>query len=349
MRCFQPPADTRFYAGVDLHARSLYLVVLDTDGQTRYGRNLPAQPEPFLRAVAPFRDGLLVACACVHPWYGLADTCRDHQIAFVLGHAGAMRAIHGSKTKGDRQDALAIARLLRGGNFPPAYAYPRERRGLRDLLRARLRLVRQRAELYGHVHTARRQANLPPVSNDVKYKSKRAAITADIADPFVRRRVETDLALLEPLDAAIRRLEAEIEAAAREHYPTELAVLQTTPGVGPVLSLTILLEVDRIDRFDTRQQFCSYARLCGAVQESDGKRVGAGNRKAGNAWLKWAFSEAAVLCAQKDERIGDYLGRLASRLGKPKALSALAHKLGRAFYHLLRTKEAFDVNRFVRP
>jgi transposase len=349
MRCFQPPADTRFYAGVDLHARSLYLVVLDTDGQTRYGRNLPAQPEPFLRAVAPFRDGLLVACACVHPWYGLADTCRDHQIAFVLGHAGAMRAIHGSKTKGDRHDAEAIARLLRGGNFPPAYAYPRERRGLRDLLRARLRLVRQRAELYGHVHTARRQANLPPVSNDVKYKSKRAAITADIADPFVRRRVETDLALLEPLDAAIRRLEAEIEAAAREHYPTELAVLQTTPGVGPVLSLTILLEVDRIDRFDTRQQFCSYARLCGAVQESDGKRVGAGNRKAGNAWLKWAFSEAAVLCAQKDERIGDYLGRLASRLGKPKALSALAHKLGRAFYHLLRTKEAFDVNRFVRP
>jgi transposase len=349
MRCFQPPADTRFYAGVDLHARSLYLVVLDTDGQTRYGRNLPAQPEPFLRAVAPFRDGLLVACACVHPWYGLADTCRDHQIAFVLGHAGAMRAIHGSKTKGDRHDAEAIARLLRGGNFPPAYAYPRERRGLRDLLRARLRLVRQRAELYGHVHTARRQANLPPVSNGVKYKSKRAAITADIADPFVRRRVETDLALLEPLDAAIRRLEAEIEAAAREHYPTELAVLQTTPGVGPVLSLTILLEVDRIDRFDTRQQFCSYARLCGAVQESDGKRVGAGNRKAGNAWLKWAFSEAAVLCAQKDERIGDYLGRLASRLGKPKALSALAHKLGRAFYHLLRTKEAFDVNRFVRP
>src|SRR6059058_6199289 len=172
-----------------------------------------------------------------------------------------MKAVHGSKTKGDRHDAEAIARLLRGGTFPLAYAYPRERRGLRDLLRARLRLVRQRAELYGHVHTARRQANLPPVSNDVKYKSKRAAITQDIADPFVRRRVETDLTLLEPLDTAIRRLEAEIEDAAREHYPTELAVLQTTPGVGAVLSLTILLEIDTIDRFDTRQQFCSYARL----------------------------------------------------------------------------------------
>jgi transposase len=348
MRCFQPPAGTRFYAGVDLHARSLFLCVLDRDGHERFARNLTAAPATFLNAVQPFRDGLVVGCECMHCWYWLADTCRDHQLPFVLGHAWAMKAVHGTKTKCDRHDAQAIARLLRGGNFPLAYAYPRERRGLRDLLRARLRLVRQRAELYGHVHTARRQANLPPVSSDVKYKSKRAAITADITDPFVRRRVETDLALLEPLDTTIRRLEAEIEEAANAHYPTELAVLQTTPGVGAVLSLTILLEIDTIRRFDTRQQFCSYARLCGAVQESDGKRVGVGNRRAGNAWLKWAFSEAAVLAAQKDERIGALLGRLASKLGKAKALSALAHKLGRAFYHMLHTKGVFDVNRFVR-
>src|SRR5215510_16277910 len=249
MRTFQPPANTRFYAGVDLHARAAFVVVLDRDGQVVFAKNLPAQPEPFLRAVQPFRAGLLVACACVHCWYWLADTCRDHAIPFVLGHAWAMKAVHGAKTKCDRKDAEAIARLLKGGNFPPAYAYPRERRSLRDLLRARLRLVRQRAELYGHVHTARRQANRPPVSSDVKYKSKRAAITQDIADPFVRRRVETDLALLEPLDTTIRQLEAEIEEAARGHYPTELAVLQSTPGIGPILSLTILLEVDTIDRF----------------------------------------------------------------------------------------------------
>jgi transposase len=348
MRTFQPPPEARFYAGADLHARTLYLCVLDHDGHVRLSRNLPAQPEPVLHALTPFRDGLVVGCECVHCWYWLADTCRDHRIPFALGHAWAMKAVHGQKTKCDRHDAEAIARLLRGGNFPLAYAYPKERRGLRDLLRARLRLVRQRAELYGHVHTARRQATLPPVSSDIKYKSKRPAITADITDPFVRRRVETDLALLEPLDAAIRRLEAEIEAAAQEHYPTELAVLQTTPGVGAVLSLTILLEIDTIDRFESRQQFCSYARLCGAVQESAGRRVGVGNRKAGNAWLKWAFSEAAVLSAQKDERIGRLLERLASRLGKAKALSALAHRLGRAFYHMLHAKQAFDVHRFVR-
>jgi transposase len=348
MRYFTPAPDTRFYAGVDLHARSLFLCILDRDGQERFARNLPAAPAPFLKAVQPFRDGLVVGCECMHCWYWLADTCRDQAIAFALGHAWGMKAVHGSKTKCDRHDAQAIARLLRGGNFPLAYAYPRERRGLRDLLRARLRLVRQRADLYRHVHTARRQANLPPVASDVKYKSKRGAVAADIADPFVRRRVEADLALLEPLDATIRHREADIEEAAKEHYPTGLAVLQSAPGVGPVLSLTILLEIDTIDRFATRQQFCSYARLCGAVQESAGQRTGAGNRKAGNAWLKWAFSEAAVLSAPKDERLGRYLEKLSSRLGKPKALSALAPKLGRAFYHMLHTKEVFDVNRFVR-
>lgn len=348
MRTFQPPPETRFYAGADLHARSLYLVVLDQQGQVRLAKNLPAEPEPFLRAIEPFQDGLLVGCECVHCWYWLADACRDAAIPFALGHAWAMKAVHGSKTKCDRKDAEAIARLLRGGNFPPAYAYPRERRALRDLLRARLRLVRQRAELYAHVHTARRQANLPPVGADVRYKSKRAGVVADIQDPLVRRRVETDLALLEPLDAAIRRLEADIEDAAQEHYPAELAALRSTPGVGPVIALTILLEIDTVTRFDTRQQFCSYARLTGARQDSAGRCTGTGNRKQGNAWLKWAFSEAAVLSAQKDARIGRHLDKLASRLGKPRALAVLAHKLGRAFYHLLRTKEVFDIDRFLR-
>jgi hypothetical protein len=170
---------------VDLHARSLFLCALDRDGQERLARNLSAAPAPFLKAAGPFREGLVVGCECRHCWYWLADTCREANASFVLGHAWAMKAVHGSKTKGDRHGAQAIARLLRGGNFPLTYAYPKGRRGLRDLLRARLRLVRQRAELYGHVHAARRQANLPPVSSDVKDKGKRGAITADIADAEV--------------------------------------------------------------------------------------------------------------------------------------------------------------------
>lgn len=336
------------YVGIDLHARTLYLVVLDAAGTVRLARNLPAKPDPVLTAVAPFRPDLLVGCECVHSWYWLADCCRREGIPFALGHAWAMKAVHGSKTKSDRQDAEAIARLLRGGTFPPAYAYPAERRGLRDRLRTRLRLVRQRAELYGHIHTVRRQLNLEPVGSDVKYRSKREAVAADIPDAHSRRGVEARLNLLTPLDTEIRRLERAIEVAAAEHYPGEIAALQTIPGVGPIISLTVLLEIDTVERFASRQQFCSYARLITPKQESAGKVVGVGNRRSGNAWLKWAFSEAAVLSAQKDERMKKCLAKLQSRHGVGKGLSIFAHKLGRVAYHLLRTKQVFDVDRFVR-
>ena len=110
----------------------------------------------------------------------------------------------------------------------------------------------------------------------------------------------------------------------------------------------MLLETDTIYRFDTRQQFCSYARLLTPPQESGGKTVGTGCRKAGNAWLKWAFSEAAVLSAQKEERIGHYLNKLKSKHGPGKALGILAHKLGRTMYHLLKRKTVFDLDRFLR-
>jgi hypothetical protein len=105
---------------VDLHARSLFLCVLGRGGQERLAHNLTAAPRSFLKAVAPFRDGLVVGCECTHCWCWLADAGREASIAFALGHAWAMRDVHSQKTRCDRHDAQAIARLLRGGNFPLA-------------------------------------------------------------------------------------------------------------------------------------------------------------------------------------------------------------------------------------
>src|SRR5262249_60133331 len=142
-----PPPNPRSCPVAHPHPGPLSRPARARAAKPRFAPTLPAAPQPFLRAVEPFRDGLVVGCECVHCWYWLADTCREQEIAFVLGHAWAMAAVHGRKTKCDRHDAQAIARLLGGGNFPLAYAYPRERRGLRDLLPARLRLGRHRAEL----------------------------------------------------------------------------------------------------------------------------------------------------------------------------------------------------------
>ena len=108
----------RFYCGVDLHARTMYLCILDSNGQVVFDKNLAADPDAFLQAVAPFRDGLVVAVECLFCWYWLADLCAKEQIAFVLGHALYMKAIHGGKSKNDQIDAAKIARLLRGGTLP---------------------------------------------------------------------------------------------------------------------------------------------------------------------------------------------------------------------------------------
>jgi Transposase len=127
----------RFYAGIDLHARTLYIHVLDHQGQTLFEHDLPARPDAFLEAIAPFRNSLLVGAECMFAWYWLADLCQDESIPFVLGHALYMKMIHGGKTKTDRIDAAKLASILRGGLFPMAYVYPRAKRQTRDLLRRR--------------------------------------------------------------------------------------------------------------------------------------------------------------------------------------------------------------------
>jgi transposase len=141
----------RHYCGIDLHARTMYVCILDSAGQVLVHPNLPAAPAAFLETIAPYREDLGVAAECVFTWYWLADLCAAEGIAFVLGHALYMKAIHGGKAKNDRIDALKIATLLRGGMLPQAYVYPAGMRATRDLLRRRLHIVRKRGQLLAHI------------------------------------------------------------------------------------------------------------------------------------------------------------------------------------------------------
>src|SRR6476660_1906444 len=172
MRFYNQPH--RFYAGGDLHARTLFLHILDDQGQTRFQENLQANPEPFLHAIEPFRDGLVVGVECMFAWYWLADLCREQGMPFVLGHALYMKAIHGGKAKNDRIDATKIARLLKGGTFPLAYAYPKGMRETRDLLRRRTYFVRKRAELMTHLQILNSQYNLVPFFKKLSFAANRA-------------------------------------------------------------------------------------------------------------------------------------------------------------------------------
>src|SRR5262249_6894017 len=119
----------QFYGGIDLHARTLAVCVLDQAGHIVCQQSIAAAPQALRETLAPFRTGLVIACACMFAWYWLADLGSAEDIPFVLGHALYMKAIHGAKAKNDTIDAAKIARLLRGGNLPPAYVYPK---GMRE-------------------------------------------------------------------------------------------------------------------------------------------------------------------------------------------------------------------------
>lgn len=163
----------RFYCGIDLHAATMYVCILDTEGQVLVHRNVRSSPQTFLEIVAPYRDGLVVAAECTFTWYWLADLCAREQIPFVLGHALAMKAIHGGKAKNDRIDSHKIAVLLRGGMLPQAYVYPAEMRATRDLLRRRLHLVRKRGQLLAHIQNTIHQYNLAPFGKRIAYPANR--------------------------------------------------------------------------------------------------------------------------------------------------------------------------------
>ena len=336
----------QYYCGIDLHARSMYVCIQDQSGKILLHRNFRANPDVLLQAVDPYRQDLAVAVECIFTWYWIADLCSREGIAFVLGHALYMKAIHGGKTKNDKIDSQKIASLLRSGMFPMAYVYPQGMRSTRDLLRRRLYLARQHAELQTHIQNTNTQYNLPYFEKRIDRRSNRTGIGLRFSDPVVCTSVEVDGALMDAIHQQILTIERQINAQVPEHDPVAVHLLRSIPGIGKTLALVILYEIHDINRFPAVGNFLSYARLVKCPHESAGKRKTGTNNKIGNVHLKWAFSEAACLFLRKNLPAKLYHQRLVSRYGKAKALSILTQKLGRTVYTMLKRRTPFDAKRF---
>ena len=258
-----------------------------------------------------------------------------------------MKAIHGGKAKNDKIDSYKIAVLLRGGMLPQAYVYPAAMRATRDLLRRRLHFVRKRGQLLAHIQNTIHQYNLDPFGKRIAYPSNRDGLLEHFPDPAVRKSIEVDLVLVERYDTLIADLELGIVQHAKRHDADAFHRLRSVPGIGKVLALTILYEIHDVTRFDRVQQFASYARLVKCAHESAGKKLGSGGAKQGNVHLKWAFSEAAVLFLRHGTDGKKFLARLERKHGKGKALSILAHKIGRAVYYILARGTVFSQEKFI--
>lgn len=339
----------KYYCGIDLHANTMYVCVVDSAGKIVLHRNMRTDGEYFLKVLEPYRQDVIIGVECMFCWYWIADLCAEQGIAFVLGHALYMKAIHGGKAKNDKIDSEKIARLLRGGTFPLSYTYPKDMRATRDLMRRRLFMVHKRAELYAHVQITYQQYNQRPPGVKLAYRANREKLEKPFLDESVKKAVEADLVMIEHYSKVIRELEWYIEKTTKHSQENALAIslLQTVPGIGPILSATILYEIHDISRFPSVQQFSSYARLVKPDHQSGGKSVGSGCKKIGNHHLRWAFSEAVVIFIRDNEKAKNYLKRMQRRFSKSKALTILAHKLARAVYYILLRQEAWNEQKFL--
>ncbi|WAJ69598.1 IS110 family transposase [Catenovulum adriaticum] len=336
-----------YYCGIDLHTRSLYVCILDQNGNKVLHKEIKATPDKLLQLLEPYIGNIVVGVECMHCWYWVSDFCQEHGIDFILGHALYMKAIHGGKAKNDKIDSFKIASLIRGGTFPLAYVYPSNMRATRDLLRRRMRIMRFGADLKAHVKNTTGQYNLPPNNLNLRYPNAREQMRGLFEDKTIQTNIDLDLNLISDINAQLSKIQWYIEKQAKQHNPVDFHLLKSIPGVGQILALTIIYEIGDIARFDSVQKFASYCRLVKCKAESAGKSYGTQGNKIGNQHLKWAFSEAAVLYLRGNEKAQKYLVKLQKKMSKAKALSALAHKLGRCVYFMLKNKKVFDETRLL--
>ena len=338
-----------FYAGIDLHANSMHCCVVDSRGQKQLHKNFSTKtPERWLIAMQPFAKGdLVIGCETTFNWYWLADLCHDQNLPFLLGHAFYLKAIHSGKTKTDRIDSEKLAMLLRGGNFPTAYVYPKETRGTRDLLRRRCNLVRRRSGTIIHTQMVNHQQNLPAFPKPISYRTNRVGIAERFEGDSVRRMIEVDLELIDFYDEQVKRLDLYLEQNAKVDDPDTFYRLMSIPGVGRILAMTMMYEIHDIRRFPTVGDFLSYSMLVKGTNSSAGKYYKPTGARIGNHHLKWAFSEAISLLKRQCPEAKAFFQQQEKKHNKARANTLLSIKLGRAVYWMWRKKTAFDVNIFV--
>jgi transposase len=342
---------TKFNCGIDLHAHQMYVCLMDRDGKKLIHANIRNNDfEHFLKLVEPYKHDLTVCCECMFGWYWLADACQAAGIPFVLAHALYLKAIHGGKNKNDRIDSEKLAHLLRTNLIPPAYVYPADKRPLRALLRQRLFFVWQRADLLARIRSHQLAHNRTPAKQTRSNRDPwEEQLLAAEDNPLRQLALKNELAMIRHFDAQIATLEEQLHRLTKESLPREYTLLQTVPGLGEHLGMTILYEIGDVERFPSVKDFLSYCRLVKGTVASAGKIKGLRGAKLGNPYLRWSFGEAAVIAKRDHHIIGPLAQSLEARFGgnKFKANTVLAIKLARAVYFMLKNKTVFDPERLV--
>jgi transposase len=332
------------YSGIDLHSNNSVVTVTDESDKVVAEKRLPNDLSKIVGFLQPWREEMAaVVVESTYNWYWLVDGLQEAGFAVKLANTGAIKKYDGLKHSGDEADARQLAHLLRLGILPTGTILPPEQRAIRDLARKRMQLVRSRtSHILAIENIAARQRGIKINSNQVK------RLTDDEVDQMefpedVGLAMKSNLAVIITLNAQIELLEKRLQEKVGER--PEYGLLTSVPGVGRILATIILLETGPIDRFAAVGNFASYARCVDSQRMSNGKKKGEGNTKNGNKYLAWAFVEAANFALRFNAEAKRFYERKKAKTNTAVATKALAHKLARACYHMLKENKPFDETR----
>ena len=332
------------YSGIDLHGNNCVVVVSDEDDRVCCEKRVPNNLSKVLSLLEPFRSDLVsVAVESTFNWYWLVDGLRAAGYDVKLVNTAAIAQYDGLKYSGDEHDARHLAHLLRLKLLHFGFAFEPEWRAVRDLARKRAQLVRTRTVHVLALETIyARQTGGRIGGAAVKALSVEDVAQWDWSDD-VTLAAQVNVLAVQAMERGIEIIERRLHD--RVKLAPEYAVLKTVPGIGEILSTIIMLETGPIERFTSAGNYASYARCVGSGRFSNCKKKGEGNRKNGNTYLAWAFVEAAHYALRFNEAAKRFYERKRARSNTALATKALAHKLARACYHMLKGQTVFDEKR----
>jgi transposase len=330
------------YCGIDLHSTNNYLGIYDQDDREVMSKRLPNDLATVLRSLEPYREELAgIAVESTYNWYWLVDGLRDHNYNVVLANPAANTQYNGLKYTDDHYDSRWLAQMLRLGILKSGYIYPPEERPIRDLLRKRMRMVQSRtAQILSLQNIISRNTG-----QNLKWRKIEEITDEGMEELFNENKLLVMAArvtskAISTFNEQISVIEKTVKAEAKVR--PEFKLLKSIYGVGTILGLTIMYETGEISRFSEVGDFCSYARCVGSRRISNGKKKGENNTKNGNRFLAWAFVEAANHACWKYVQARAFVQRKSAKANYTLAIKALAHKLARASYYVMRDQVEFD-------
>jgi transposase len=334
----------KLYCGIDLHSNNSYVVLLDEEDKIVYRKRLSNDLLGILEILSTYKEVIQgIVVESTYNWYWLVDGLQTAGYKVQLANTTSIKQYAGLKYTDDKSDAIWLARLLRLGLLETGHIYPKEKRGIRELLRRRMVLVRQQTmNVLGIQGIITRYENIQ-LSGDKIKRANDEKILRYVQNPQVHLAVKSHLKVLRCIMDQIENLERRILLEIKDDAVFKL--VKTLPGVGPILAMTILLETGEIKRFENAGNYSSYCRCVESKRISNAKKKGENNRKNGNQYLGWAYVEAANFAIRYHEPVRRFYQR---KLGKTKrvvALKTIANKLSKACFFILRDGVEFEMNK----